>query len=277
MASHHHMVVRSIAVHLQGAGAELRQYLPAGDARGDQRDEHREDGRASLCSRSSLRSWPSSAATFDGTWTTYCTSYTRSGVPTSCCGRCFAVRGTRHRAARRVRRHLPDLLPRMIAVLAAAGEGQLPRRSSVLHALEEVRKRGGRAPAPHAPRAGSTLSAGRRAGAHRHSRSGAPILTVLLPRMQLADHASAVVHPLVRVLDGPVKELRRDALVALTSLANSLGQDFLLFLPLVRRTKDGRCAIHLRENRGEARGGARRGGHRRGQRASTRHGLIVWD
>ena len=61
-------------------------------------------------------------------------------------------------------------------------------------------------------------------------------LTVLLPRMQLADHASAVVHPLVRVLDGPVKELRKDALIALTSLANSLGSDFLLFLPLVRRT-----------------------------------------
>jgi hypothetical protein len=54
--------------------------------------------------------------------------------------------------------------------------------------------------------------------------------------MQLADHASAVVHPLVRVLDGPVKELRKDALIALTSLANSLGSDFLLFLPLVRRT-----------------------------------------
>jgi hypothetical protein len=37
-----------------------------------------------------------------------------------------------------------------------------------------------------------------------------------------------------------MKELRRDAMLALTSLANALGQDFLLFLPLVRRTMDKR-------------------------------------
>ena len=58
-------------------------------------------------------------------------------------------------------------------------------------------------------------------------------LARLLPRMQLAGHASAVVHPLVRVLDGPVKELRHDALAALAPLAAALGRDFLLFLPLV--------------------------------------------
>ena len=65
-------------------------------------------------------------------------------------------------------------------------------------------------------------------------------LATLLPRMQLAGHASAVAHPLVRVLDGPQRELRRDALTALTSLAHALGRDFLLFLPLVRRAMEKR-------------------------------------
>jgi FKBP12-rapamycin complex-associated protein len=135
------------------------------------------------------------------------------------------------------RAHLPDLLPRMIAVLADAERGgDFSAVPSVLHALEAFGSavdehlhlmlpalvrlfRPGVAPVPVAVRSTVLRS-----------------LATLLPRMQLAGHASAVVHPLTRVLDGPQKELRRDALLALTSMAFALQQEFLLFLPLVQRT-----------------------------------------
>jgi FKBP12-rapamycin complex-associated protein len=135
------------------------------------------------------------------------------------------------------RAYLPDLLPRMIAVLADAERGgDFSAVPSVLHALEAFGSavdehlhlmlpalvrlfRPGVAPVPVAVRSTTLRS-----------------LATLLPRMQLAGHASAVVHPLTRVLDGPQKELRRDALLALTSMASALQQEFLLFLPLVQRT-----------------------------------------
>lgn len=53
---------------------------------------------------------------------------------------------------------------------------------------------------------------------------------------QLESHASAVIHPLARVLEGPELELRCAAADALTSVAISLGPEgFLLFLPTVRK------------------------------------------
>ena len=42
-------------------------------------------------------------------------------------------------------------------------------------------------------------------------RSGLRSMRRMLPRMQLAGRASAIMHPLVRVLDGPAEELRREA------------------------------------------------------------------
>ena len=41
-------------------------------------------------------------------------------------------------------------------------------------------------------------------------RGGLRSMRRLLPRMQLAGRASAVLHPLIRVLNGPVEELRRE-------------------------------------------------------------------
>ncbi len=46
----------------------------------------------------------------------------------------------------------------------------------------------------------------------------------LLPRMQLACYASAILHPLIRVLDGPADELRRDALDSICAMAVALHQ-----------------------------------------------------
>jgi hypothetical protein len=42
-------------------------------------------------------------------------------------------------------------------------------------------------------------------------RSGLRSMRRMLPRMHLAGRASAIMHPLVRVLDGPAEELRREA------------------------------------------------------------------
>jgi len=57
----------------------------------------------------------------------------------------------------------------------------------------------------------------------------------LLPRMHLAGYSSNILHPLLRVLDGGVDELRTDALETICSLALALGPDFPIFAPTVRK------------------------------------------
>ncbi|GAX78992.1 hypothetical protein CEUSTIGMA_g6432.t1 [Chlamydomonas eustigma] len=57
----------------------------------------------------------------------------------------------------------------------------------------------------------------------------------LLPRMTLTSYASAVLHPLIKILDGPQDELRRDAMDTLCSMAVVLGQDFGMFVPTIRK------------------------------------------
>ncbi len=57
----------------------------------------------------------------------------------------------------------------------------------------------------------------------------------LLPRMHLAGYSSNILHPLLRVLDGGVDELRTDALDTICSLALALGPDFPIFAPTVRK------------------------------------------
>lgn len=46
----------------------------------------------------------------------------------------------------------------------------------------------------------------------------------LLPRVQLTGYASAILHPLIKVLDGPHEELRRDALDTICAMAVALHQ-----------------------------------------------------
>ena len=58
----------------------------------------------------------------------------------------------------------------------------------------------------------------------------------LLPCMQLASHASAVLHPLIRVLDGPSDELRERALDVICSVALAVGPDFAVFIPTIKKS-----------------------------------------
>ena len=58
----------------------------------------------------------------------------------------------------------------------------------------------------------------------------------LLPRMSLANgYSSAILHPLIKILDGPTDDLRKDALDAMCSIAVVLGQDFAIFVPTIRK------------------------------------------
>ena len=53
--------------------------------------------------------------------------------------------------------------------------------------------------------------------------------------MHLAGYSSSILHPLLRVLDGSVDELRTDALDTICSLALALGPDFPIFAATVRK------------------------------------------
>jgi FKBP12-rapamycin complex-associated protein len=65
----------------------------------------------------------------------------------------------------------------------------------------------------------------------------------LLPRLQLAGHSSALMQPLMRLLEGPPEELRREALDTICSLALALGPDFAIFAPSLIKVRRGRvCA-----------------------------------
>ncbi len=83
-------------------------------------------------------------------------------------------------------------------------------------------------PGSHAGVAGTPIEI-RRAALHNMQR--------LLPKMQLAGYAAAILHPLMRVLDGHIDELRRDAADTICAVAVALGPDFALFVPSIRRVR----------------------------------------
>ncbi|RWR77912.1 serine/threonine-protein kinase TOR isoform X2 [Cinnamomum micranthum f. kanehirae] len=66
-------------------------------------------------------------------------------------------------------------------------------------------------------------------------RASIKTLTKLIPRVQVAGHVSALVHHLKSVLDGNNDELRKDAVDALCCLAHALGEDFIIFIPSIRK------------------------------------------
>lgn len=66
----------------------------------------------------------------------------------------------------------------------------------------------------------------------------------LLPRMPLAGCPSAVLHPLIRVLDGASEELRRDALDTICVTGVMLGPEFAIFVPTLHKV-NGRKEIQI--------------------------------
>ena len=63
----------------------------------------------------------------------------------------------------------------------------------------------------------------------------------LTRRVNFSDHASRIIHPLVRVLNTGNNELRQAVLDALCALMLQLGSDFAIFDPTIRKVR-GRCS-----------------------------------
>ncbi len=54
-------------------------------------------------------------------------------------------------------------------------------------------------------------------------------------KVNFSDHASRIIHPLVRVLDRPNNELRMAVMDTLCSLVIQLGSDFAIFVPTINK------------------------------------------
>jgi len=137
------------------------------------------------------------------------------------------------------RHHIPELLPRFVSLFAEAertGEYQLVEPGLVaIRALGLVLEDHLQLLLPAlvrliAPSAGSP--------------GGIPLYVAqntllamqdLLPTMQLAGQASAVLHPLMRLLDNGPEELRELALDTLCSVALAVGPEFAVFVPTVKK------------------------------------------
>lgn len=63
------------------------------------------------------------------------------------------------------------------------------------------------------------------------------IIDGLSKRINFSDHASRIIHPLVRVLDGPNNELRMAVMDTLCSLVLQLGSDFAIFVPTINKVR----------------------------------------
>lgn len=57
----------------------------------------------------------------------------------------------------------------------------------------------------------------------------------LTRRVNFSDHASRIIHPLVRVVGQPYNELRQAALDTLCALMMQLGSDFAIFVPTINK------------------------------------------
>ncbi|EKM51709.1 uncharacterized protein PHACADRAFT_262011 [Phanerochaete carnosa HHB-10118-sp] len=68
----------------------------------------------------------------------------------------------------------------------------------------------------------------------------------LTRRVNFSDHASRIIHPLVRVLGQPFNELRQAAVDCLCALMLQLGSDFAVFVPTINKTLAKHPMNHIR-------------------------------
>ena len=67
----------------------------------------------------------------------------------------------------------------------------------------------------------------------------------LSSRVNFSDHASRIIHPLVRVLTSSNNELRMAVLDTLCSLLVQLGSDFAIFVPTINKVPFLHCQTNL--------------------------------
>lgn len=68
----------------------------------------------------------------------------------------------------------------------------------------------------------------------------------LTRRVNFSDHASKIIHPLVRVLDQPSNELRQAAMDCLCALMLQLGSDFAIFVPTINKVRSSSPPLQRR-------------------------------
>lgn len=57
----------------------------------------------------------------------------------------------------------------------------------------------------------------------------------LCNKLNFADYASRIIHPLARVLDGDCPELKSSAMETLCTLVYQLGADYAIFVPMINK------------------------------------------
>eukprot|EP01113_Clastostelium_recurvatum_P006582 TRINITY_DN1298_c0_g1_i1.p1 TRINITY_DN1298_c0_g1~~TRINITY_DN1298_c0_g1_i1.p1 ORF type:complete len:2380 (+),score=927.36 TRINITY_DN1298_c0_g1_i1:62-7201(+) len=128
--------------------------------------------------------------------------------------------------------YLPNLIPQLLSVLHTDRQPKRHHTTKVLHALEvfatnlddylhlvipAVVRQFEQVDAPTPVRSNAIQTIGR-----------------LSRKLNFADYASRIVHPLARVLDqGDEIQLRDDAMATLCSLVYQLGSDYAIFIPMV--------------------------------------------
>jgi len=60
-------------------------------------------------------------------------------------------------------------------------------------------------------------------------------LQAMLPTMQLGSHASAILHPLIRIVNGASEELRQRALDIICCISLAIGDDLKVFVPSIQK------------------------------------------
>ena len=69
-------------------------------------------------------------------------------------------------------------------------------------------------------------------------------LQAMLPTMQLGSHASAILHPLIRIMNGPSEELRVRALDIICCISLAIGDDIRVFIPPIRKAMLDNHIVH---------------------------------
>jgi len=140
---------------------------------------------------------------------------------------------------------IPRLIPKMLSVLSRDAARRRPATCiKVLLALEKLDANLERYLDVTIP---AVMTMAEQEGASMDARIAAiQWIARSSRRLNVLEFASRIIHPLARVLEGPSEALHRPSIMALCSLMHALGEDFVLFAPLLtkcvekkRHTVDG--------------------------------------
>ncbi|MEW5308376.1 MAG: hypothetical protein WDW38_000344 [Sanguina aurantia] len=134
------------------------------------------------------------------------------------------------------RQYIPELLPRFVGLFAEAERsGTFDLLKPALAALEAL----GSAVEEHLhlllPALVRLINPAQSSTPVEIRRITLTSMRKLLPRMQLNGYTSAVLQPLIKVLDGSADDLRQPALNAICAMAVVLGPGLDIFLPSIRK------------------------------------------